>query len=267
MIGSFEVTEKAIRQCKLFNLLGQMLYPMRDIEVHLLQVIDYLLDTVRYYLEAIRQTPSDIEQEFIEFFRGIGPMLEQYLTTHKSQECRFLWFCSEYTQLSDSAIEIVMDYLPLTSVIMEYLSQQDDPALFVAAVRLVGNIITSPNVVYVENFFKNGLIESLTIGWQRYGALESVDLAKEITWILSNIVASHSVTMTQAIIDNRYISEKLREMLSLDYNIDFKTRREVLILLRNMVAGYSIDICYRLVYQSNLLAQLVPLMTMDESHL
>lgn len=159
-----------------------------------------------------------------------------------------------------------MDYLPLTSVIMDYLSQQEDPALFVASVRLVGNIITSPSVSYVENFFKNGLLESLTIGWQRFGALENVDLAKEITWILSNIVASHSVTMTQAIIDNRYVSEKLREMLSLDLNLDFKTRREVLILLKNMVAGYNIDICYRLVYQSNLLAQLIPLMTLDESH-
>lgn len=97
MIGSFEVTEKAIKQCKLFNLLGQMLYPMRDIEVHLLQLIEFLLENVRYYLEAIRHTPNDVDQEFIEFFRGIGPMLEQYLTTHKSQECRFLWFCSEYT--------------------------------------------------------------------------------------------------------------------------------------------------------------------------
>lgn len=135
-------------------------------------------------------------------------------------------------------------------------------ALFIVALRLTGNIMTNSKSEYVENFFKNGLLEALTIGWQRYGEVcdLSIQINKEIPWILSNMVASNSELITYAIVKNQFISERIKELLNPSINVDFSTRLEVLILVKNIVAGYRIDICYTLVYQNNLLAHLVPLL-------
>ena len=135
-------------------------------------------------------------------------------------------------------------------------------ALFIVALRLTGNIMTNSKSEYVENFFKNGLLEALTIGWQRYGEVcdLSIQINKEIPWILSNMVASNSELITYAIVKNQFISERIKELLNPSINVDFSTRLEVLILVKNIVAGYRIGICYTLVYQNNLLAHLVPLL-------
>jgi hypothetical protein len=59
-----------------------------------------------------------------------------------------------------------------------------------AAIRLIGNISSHENSDYVEHFFKNNLLEALVIGWNRISP--SVEVDKEVGWVLSNIVASNS---------------------------------------------------------------------------
>ncbi len=51
--------------------------------------------------------------------------------------------------------------------------------------------------------------------------------------------------------------ESVKGLLDPDLRIDYSTRREVLILFKNIAAGYSIDISYRLVYEHNVLGSVV----------
>ena len=100
-------------------------------------------------------------------------------------------------------------------------------ALFIVALRLTGNIMTNSKSEYVENFFKNGLLEALTIGWQRYGEVcdLSIQINKEIPWILSNMVASNSELITYAIVKNQFISERIKELLNPSINVDLSSSR------------------------------------------
>ncbi len=70
-------------------------------------------------------------------------------------------------------------------------------------------------------------------------------------------MASCSVPMTTALLNNRFLMESVKGLLDPDLRIDYSTRREVLILFKNIAAGYSIDISYRLVYEHNVLGSVV----------
>jgi hypothetical protein len=63
--------------------------------------------------------------------------------------------------------------------------------------------------------------------------------------------------MTTALLNNRFLMESVKGLLDPDLRIDYSTRREVLILFKNIAAGYSIDISYRLVYEHNVLGSVV----------
>ena len=70
-------------------------------------------------------------------------------------------------------------------------------------------------------------------------------------------MASCSVPMTTALLNNRFLMESVKGLLDPDLRVDYSTRREVLILFKNISAGYSIDISYRLVYEHNVLGSVI----------
>ena len=70
-------------------------------------------------------------------------------------------------------------------------------------------------------------------------------------------MASCSVPMTTALLNNRFLMESVKGLLDPDLRVDYSTRREVLILFKNISVGYSIDISYRLVYEHNVLGSVV----------
>jgi hypothetical protein len=129
----------------------------------------------------------------------------------------------------------------------------------------VGNITSSENSDYAENFYKNGLLESLTIGWKSFGAHTEID--KETCWVLSNIVGSNSVYMTKAILNNPFFTDKIRDILTLSENDptaqvcappNNQARRELLFMLKNISSGYQMEILYTLVFKNNIFMQLIP---------
>ena len=95
----------------------------------------------------------------------------------------------KYTEIEEKAIDIVMEQLPIVIIVIDYL-QSEEHQKIMAAIRLIGNISSHEHSDYVEHFFKNNLLEALVIGWNRISP--SVEVDKEVGWVLSNIVASNS---------------------------------------------------------------------------
>jgi hypothetical protein len=154
--------------------------------------------------------------------------------------------------------------MPITSLLVDFLGY-DDYDHFVVSVRLIGNIMSSTNSEYVQNFYKNGLLESLVIGWQKY---QHPEVDKECSWILGNIVASNNLLMTKAVISNPFFNQKFQEILQHVFNnqhLDSKSHasyvsgcREIMVLIKNVVRCYSLDISYLLITNLNLLPNLLP---------
>jgi hypothetical protein len=71
--------------------------------------------------------------------------------------------------------------------------------------------MSSNNSIYAENFFKNGVLDALAVGWSNFGHLPDVD--KEIAWILSNLISSNSVIMTKACLRHPFISHKIKYLI------------------------------------------------------
>ena len=98
---------------------------MREINLELYELIEFLLDGIRPYIESSRKQLSSTQQdwysEFVELFASLGPLIEGYLIEKRNEESRLLWFLVEFTQTSDEAVDIMMDYLPISTVMIDYL--------------------------------------------------------------------------------------------------------------------------------------------------
>jgi hypothetical protein len=96
---------------------------------------------------------------------------------------------------------------------INYLQHESLP-LFTVSLRLIGNISSSTITTYSETFYKNSLLEALTIGWKRIEL--HPDLDKEVCWLLSNMIASNSAYITKSILNNAFITNKFKEILSFE---------------------------------------------------
>ena len=85
-----------------------------------------------------------------------------------------------------------MQQLNICDVLLYYLSSPDN-LLFTCALRLIGNISASENSTYIEEYYKHGLIESLSTGWR---ASTEEGYSKEVIWLLGNMVANGNIQIT-----------------------------------------------------------------------
>lgn len=116
------------------------------------------------------------------------------------------------TDSEDGAIDLIMEELPITSLLIDFL-QSDTYEKFIVALRLVGNIMSSTVSLYAENFFKNSFLDALSIGWSNFGSNPEVD--KEGAWVTSNLISSNSVIMTKACLRHPFISAKIKYLIDL----------------------------------------------------
>lgn len=82
------------------------------------------------------------------------------------------------------------------------------------ALRLVGNFASANCNDYIENLFKNDLLNNLVIGWRHFDGL--VDLEREIGWILANLVTTYDKTIVTSLLSNHYVCYKINQNLLLD---------------------------------------------------
>jgi hypothetical protein len=159
--------------------------------------------------------------------------------------------------------------MPITNLLTEFLSS-DSYNHFVLAIRLVGNILASSNSDYCQNFYKNSLLENLVIGWQKY-QLPEVD--KECSWILGNVIASNNLIMTKAVINNQYFCQKFQEILQnvhATHQVDTRAHsfyvsgcKELMIMIKNVVLAYSLELTHQLINNLNLLPHLICFLNPD----
>jgi hypothetical protein len=190
-----------------FKIIGQIIKIMKEANVKLMQLIEFLMNAVQDTYE------DEWYMDFIEFFNALGPLAAKYLSEFPTEESKFMWFLVKYTDREEKAIDIVMEQLPLIEVMINYLQHESLP-LFTVSLRLIGNISSSTITTYSETFYKNSLLEALTIGWKRIEL--HPDLDKEVCWLLSNMIASNSVYITKSILNNAFITNKFKEILSFE---------------------------------------------------
>lgn len=136
-----------------------------------------------------------------------------------------------------------MEQLPINSFFIDFL-QTENFNLVSVSLRIIGNICSGSKADYVENLYKNGLLEALTIAWHRYH--DNPDVEKECVWMLSNISACRSEIITKAILNNQFFTSRIKAILDLHYPVHIN-RREVLYFLLNVSMGYSIELTYMIV--------------------
>jgi len=110
------VAEKVTTHCKAFRILAQTIKPMKEVNLELLQLLEFLLESVQCYFR------SEWYHEFIDLINSISHIFVNYLEQFPTQEQRLLWFLVKYTDVEERAIEVVMEQLPVTSLLMDYLS-------------------------------------------------------------------------------------------------------------------------------------------------
>ena len=75
----------------------------------------------------------------------VAVYLEQQLvksdSNDQSRRLSFLWFLVVYTDQNDKAIELVMDLLPITDVLVRYIDSKN-AQFFTTALRVIGNVIS-----------------------------------------------------------------------------------------------------------------------------
>ena len=129
-----------------------------------------------------------------------------------------------------------MDTLLIASTLVNFL-QSGEYSLFVTSLKLIGNLCASENSSYSEHFYKNQVLEALTIGWQQF---HNTDVDKQVYWLITNIIASNSPEMVRAIVDNQFFMEKFR--VTLEGRVYNQVQRELFYSLSYLTQGYDYSI-------------------------
>ena len=186
--GSRMVAERVVCEAKTFRIIAQVLRNLPEISIHVMQLIEYLC----YAVSTIEVWKKDWYMEFVDFINVLSKIFLSYTIENPTEENRLLWFIDTYMDSDDKAIEIIMDHLEIASVIIEYLNS-DSFSSFRVAIKLAGTIISGSNSEYAENLLKNGLLESIIVGWNKFDekipGTYMVAVNKEIAWTMSNLIA------------------------------------------------------------------------------
>jgi hypothetical protein len=76
-----------------------------------------------------------------------------------------------FCESSEFGIEMVMDNMGIAETLVTFLQNTSDSELFKYSMRLVGTILTHRTAPeYCETFIKYGLLDAMTIGWNKYGS-------------------------------------------------------------------------------------------------
>lgn len=184
------------------RLVSQCLNLQTSIYLEFINIVEHLMSV---FMDDFK---TEWWVEFVDILHSLGKLILPY-HEHFPNELIMFWNLVKLTEVEEQMIDIVMEQMPITNLLTEFLSS-DTYNHFVVGVRLIGNILASSNSEYCQNFYKNNLLENLVIGWQKY-SLPEVD--KECSWILGNVIASNNLIMTKAVINNQYFCSKFQEIL------------------------------------------------------
>lgn len=89
----------------------------------------------------------------------------------------------------------------IAETLTNFIMQTENYNIFKAAIRLLGDILSSEKTEYCESFLKYGLLSAITIGWNTFKPKgqteedknnERVEIDRLFCWVLSNMAASPS---------------------------------------------------------------------------
>ena len=185
--GNPDTTRHVITQLKIPRIIGYSLKVCNEPSTIILRLIELL---VRVFKEVFEK---GMLPDFVDLINSLGSLLEPYYFRNPTEgdkeerDYEFLWFFAVLTDNFDDACQVIFDYVPIVPILMRMLSSKEITQTTVA-LRLVGNFASANENDYIENFFKNDLLNNLVIGWRHFDGL--VDLEREIGWILANLVTT-----------------------------------------------------------------------------
>jgi hypothetical protein len=201
-------------------------------------------------------------KEFIDFFSALSKVIISYLEGFGPKQNGILWFIWKYMESSEKAIDVVFDHLPISTIVVNYL-YSEDIEFFQVSLKLAGVIMQCENREYGENLYKNGFLEGIMAGWNRFC---SPDINKEIAWMLGNLVATQSSIITSELVRNKYIMDRLRELIATpgeQVRSMPAIKTEVFVIVRNIVAGYNLHLSYDLMFTHSFMEALLPYLSLD----
>ena len=112
-----------------------------SIHFEFINVIEHLLSTF---------IPDFKTEWWIEFGDIINSLAKVILPFNENfpKELGIFWFLIKLTEQEDQAIDLVMEQMPITSLLVDFMSS-DYYDHFVVAVRFIGNILSSTNSEYI----------------------------------------------------------------------------------------------------------------------
>ncbi len=84
------------------------------------------------------------------------------------------------------------------------------------ALRLIGNFSSAESSEYIAFIFKHDFLASLMIAWKKFEG--TIDIEREIGWLLANIVSCYDQEMTKSILKCEYVCFKVYQNLLLTAN-------------------------------------------------
>ena len=155
-------------------------------------------------------------QDFVELISALGRFIEPYYQKNvEENDYEFLWFFASITDNFDDGCQVIFDYIPIVNMLMKMLSSKEISQTTVA-LRLIGNFASADSNAFIENIFKNDLLNNLVIGWQAFDGI--MDLEREIGWILANLVSTYQKDIAIGLLTNPYVCFKIHQILNLELN-------------------------------------------------
>lgn len=118
-----------------------------------------------------------------------------------------------------------MDNSCLTELLIDLL-ENDNAEVFRHVVTIIGNVISHPDSSFADNFIKNEIYASLSIGWKKHE--RDYHHNNFVCWMLSNIVFSTWDTAMKGFLENEYLLSMVTQCLMSNRTKDIQESIRVL---------------------------------------
>lgn len=158
----------------------------------------------------------------------------------------------------------------IAETLINFIMMPHSFKIFKAAVKLTGDIMSSEQIEFCENFLKYGLSSAMTIGWNTYKTSgqteqeindERTEIDRLFCWILSNMAANPSPEIILEILNNDYLTHKISTCAS---SPNIRVAREAIFTITNILTIQDWRTAEFAIFKKGIFELIIPLLSYPE---